>query len=348
MDQTKCCKPMKKSALLAVGLVLLSIVAAAGCTSPLSVSNSTSTSQGVHDSLIEKFIQNLHDHIYGNRSVSVKAWKVTWPSNTEASILYTVKIPIETIAANTTITAFTSTSDANNSMNSRDLSNYSLASTNPSDDNNGTYAQVTGHQPTVFQEYNDTTGGLLNPPITFYEVIQTDNLVMATSARLSDINLSAASSSTTFTTPPIVTGTSTRIPTPTPSATPSAIPSVTPKPTPTPTTSPTPSAKIATSIAGGASFNSNPTITRGSPVSWGFIVTPTGTSQVLSVPVSVVIDGRAIGTVTPVSGGTETIAYSLTAAQTNSLAAGQHTLTVSFAGDSTYQPTVFTTTITVT
>jgi len=83
------------------------------------------------------------------------------------------------------------------------------------------------------------------------------------------------------------------------------------------------------------------------PVSWGFEVVPTGVAQILSVPVTVKIDNKAIGTVTPVGQG-ETVAYSLTGAQTNGLTAGQHTLTVSFAGDSTYQPSVLTQTITVT
>jgi hypothetical protein len=84
------------------------------------------------------------------------------------------------------------------------------------------------------------------------------------------------------------------------------------------------------------------------PVSWGFEVVPTGSAQILSVPLTVKIDSKTIGTVTPVSSGTETIGFSLTSAQTNSLAAGQHTLTVSFAGDSTYKPSVLTQKITVT
>ncbi len=129
-------------------------------------------------------------------------------------------------------------------------------------------------------------------------------------------------------------------------------PSVTPSPSasasPTPTASPQPSGKIATSIEGTPAFNSNPTITRNSPVSWGFEVVPTGSAQLLSVPVTVKIDNKAIGQVTQVSGGTETVAFSLTSAETNSLTAGRHTLTVSFAGDSTYQPYEFTQQITVT
>jgi hypothetical protein len=59
-------------------------------------------------------------------------------------------------------------------------------------------------------------------------------------------------------------------------------------------------------------------------------------AQVISVPVTVKIDNKAIGTVTPVSGGTETVGFSFSP---SSLAPGQHTITVSFAGDSTYKGT---------
>ncbi len=132
------------------------------------------------------------------------------------------------------------------------------------------------------------------------------------------------------------------------SASPTVRPSASASPTAaTPTSAP--SGKIATSIDGTPSFNSNPTITRNQPVTgWGFEVVPTGQAQVLSVPVTVRIDNKAIGQVTPLSGGTATAAFSLTSAETNSLAVGQHTLTVSFAGDSTYQPSEQSFQITVT
>ena len=134
-----------------------------------------------------------------------------------------------------------------------------------------------------------------------------------------------------------------------PTVKPSASASPTASTSPTPTPTPQPSGKIATSIDGTPSFNSNPTITRNQPVTgWGFEVVPTGQAQLLSVPVTVRIDNKAIGQVTPLSGGTATAAFSLTSAETNSLAVGQHTLTVSFAGDSTYQPSEQSFQITVT
>ena len=148
-----------------------------------------------------------------------------------------------------------------------------------------------------------------------------------TSPQVASTNTSTSSTTASTTT----TASSSAVKT-VPSVTPSTSASV----SPTPTASPQPSAKIATSIEGTQSFNSNPTITRNSPVSWGFEVVPTGSAQLLSVPVPVKIDNKAIGTVTPVSGGTETVGFSFSP---SSLAPGQHTITVSFAGDSTYKGT---------
>lgn len=163
---------------------------------------------------------------------------------------------------------------------------------------------------------------------------QTSPQIASTNASTSSTT-AAASSSVASASPTVTPSSSTRA-------------SPTPTPTPTPTSTPQPSGKIATSIFGTATFNSNPTITRGLPVSWGFEVVPTGSIGALSVPVTVKIDNKAIGQVTPEPGTTETVAFSLTSAQTNSLAAGQHTLTVSFAGNSEYQPSVGTFSITVT
>lgn len=94
----------------------------------------------------------------------------------------------------------------------------------------------------------------------------------------------------------------------------------------------------ATTINGNKFLNTNPTITRGqAETSWGFSVVPTGKAQLLDVPVIVTIDGRHIGTVTPVHGGTETCAYTLTAAQTKSLSTGNHWLRAWFGGNSKYK-----------
>ena len=78
-------------------------------------------------------------------------------------------------------------------------------------------------------------------------------------------------------------------------------------------------------------------------ISWQFVIVPTGSTSVLAVPAGTVTAkiGSLTGQVTPISGGTASVAVSFTSAQTNSLTAGHaYTLTVSFAGYGNYQPSV--------
>ena len=118
------------------------------------------------------------------------------------------------------------------------------------------------------------------------------------------------------------------------SPSPSASASPTQAASPSPTASPTASGKIATSIFATKAYNSlgpNPTIARSGPeVSWGFEVVPTG-STTIHVPVTVKLDNTILQSV---SGGTETVGVNFSP---SSLAVGQHTITVSFAGDSSYK-----------
>jgi hypothetical protein len=58
---------------------------------------------------------------------------------------------------------------------------------------------------------------------------------------------------------------------------------------------------------------------------------PTGQATILSVPVTVKLDNT---TIQGVSGGGETVGVNFSP---SSLAVGQHTITVSFASDSTYK-----------
>jgi hypothetical protein len=170
-------------------------------------------------------------------------------------------------------------------------------------------------------------------------------LVVAT---VSAIILVAGCSSPTQTSPQVASSSSNTSSTTASTTTTSSSSAVKKASSVTPSPSASVSGKVSTTINGNQAFNSFPTVKRGSPeTTWGFEVVPTGSAHILSVPVTVLIDGKAIGQVKPV-GGSETVAFSLTSAQTNSLAAGQHTITVSFAGDSTYQPSDLTRTITVT
>ncbi|MGZ4947817.1 MAG: hypothetical protein ACXV5D_02060 [Halobacteriota archaeon] len=68
------------------------------------------------------------------------------------------------------------------------------------------------------------------------------------------------------------------------------------------------------------------------------------------VPLTATIDGRAAGTLTPQASSScfQTANYGLSAQETAGLSAGTHTLTIHYAGDSTYQPSELSAKIVVT
>ncbi len=122
-----------------------------------------------------------------------------------------------------------------------------------------------------------------------------------------------------------------------------ASPTLTVKPTPTPSVVPTPRAKIATAVDANKFFDTDNTVTRGSPVTlWGFNVVSQGAQpQILcGAPLTALIDGRPAGTLTLQAGPNcfQTANYGLSAQETNDLSVGTHTLTIRYAGDTTYQP----------
>jgi len=105
----------------------------------------------------------------------------------------------------------------------------------------------------------------------------------------------------------------------TPSPTASASPTASPNPTATPT--PQPSGKIATSIAAtGLNSPPLPTLTSGAPINWAIQVTSGGAS-----------------------GCFKTAYFTLS----SGLPKGTYPVTLSYSGDSTYQPSTYTFSITV-
>ncbi len=130
---------------------------------------------------------------------------------------------------------------------------------------------------------------------------------------------------------------------PTPTSSPSPSPSAI-TPSSSPTSSPVPPLeKIATAVDGNKFFDTDNTVTRGSPVTlWGFNVVAQGAQpQILcGVPLTALIDGRPAGTLTLQAGPNcfQTANYGLSAQETNGLSVGTHTLTIRYAGDTTYQP----------
>lgn len=118
----------------------------------------------------------------------------------------------------------------------------------------------------------------------------------------------------------------------------------------TPTPAPSASGTIATSIH----LDSPPgDIKQGQSVSWNIEVTSSPKPMVCgnAATVSVLIDGKSVGHVT--SGGLsdcfKTAYFELSGTETNGLSVGTtHTVTLHYAGDSTYQPSETTFNINVT
>jgi hypothetical protein len=82
-------------------------------------------------------------------------------------------------------------------------------------------------------------------------------------------------------------------------------------------------------------------------VSWGFEVTAQSPQPDTIIcgngaTVTVTMDGHAVGKVTPLPGSTkscfETASFDLSAKDTAGLSTGKHAFKISYAGDSTYQP----------
>src|ERR1019366_8133383 len=115
---------------------------------------------------------------------------------------------------------------------------------------------------------------------------------------------------------------------------------------PTPTASPTASGKIATSIAAtGLNSPPLPTLTSGEPINWAIQVTShaTGTT-VCGGSVTVSVPGHP-GQVT--SGGASGCFKTAYFTLSSGLKAGTYTVTLSYSGDSTYQPSTDTFQMTV-
>jgi len=122
--------------------------------------------------------------------------------------------------------------------------------------------------------------------------------------------------------------------------------------TPSPSASATPtqaSERAATSIQ----FDRDPgTVKQGDPVSLNIEVTaPASPNPMIcgdKAAVTVLVDGRTMGKVTPASGCFKTAYFDLSGADTRSLSTGMHTITLRYAGDSTHEPSQGTSQIMVT
>jgi hypothetical protein len=161
-----------------------------------------------------------------------------------------------------------------------------------------------------------------------------------TSPQVASSNASSTTASTT-TTSAVKTSVS-----PSPSASVSPTPTASPNPTATPSPTPQPSGKIATSIAAtGLNSPPLPTLTSGEPINWAIQVTSQATgTTVCGGSVTVSIPGHP-GQVT--SGGASGCFKTAYFTLSSGLPKGTYTATLSYSGDSTYQPSTHAFPITV-
>jgi len=169
----------------------------------------------------------------------------------------------------------------------------------------------------------------------------------APTQKASPIPSPVARTSTSLAKTSTTTAVSSPSPSPSLSPTPAPIATATPTGTPTPVSIPPATGKIATTVEGDKFFLTQGDIAKGTPVHWGFEVTAQSSQPPIicgnGATVTVTIDGHAAGEVTPFNPGStkscfETASFDLSAKDTAGLSTGKHTFKISYAGDSTYQP----------
>jgi len=171
-----------------ITLIAALVVGASGCTN-ISNTNTCNTGPGAPstsptpDPVLEKIVNVTQQHVYGNSSVTVQAWNVTWNNDTSVTILTTVTGSFNgtnaTASDNETLLSFPATQDATNFLNAFDKTNYSLTSTNYSSDvsASGTYGNATGHVPSVYKDYSYGEGSILTGSYREYSIAQLDNII---------------------------------------------------------------------------------------------------------------------------------------------------------------------------
>ena len=158
------------------------------------------------------------------------------------------------------------------------------------------------------------------------------SIVIAGCATSDQANVGSSTETNTSTTTTNTTTASSSVASASPTVTPS--PSATPTATPTPTPTPSVSGTIATSIQ----FVRDPNVVKGT--SLGINVIASG--------IRICGHGAVTATIGPVSSGGSSDCFYTAYLETSGLSPGTYDVTLKFAGDSTYQPSQFTSKITVT
>jgi hypothetical protein len=180
---------LKSITAIAVLLLVVASLLVAGCTtSTTSNTNQTPSatpSTATHDAFLENFTAAFKNRVYSDKNYSIKAWELTWINSTSARLEMTMKGNTTTSANNTlnmimTFTAFPTSQDATDHLNTMNKTAYSLTSSQCSNSSSGgAYQDATGHAPQICKDYERSEG---NPNSVSeykeYHIYQIDNLIM--------------------------------------------------------------------------------------------------------------------------------------------------------------------------
>ncbi len=144
---------MRLKAAIAVICIVLTALAAGGCTSPLTKPSPSASPTTLHDAALENYLNALQQ--VEQQNYTIKAWNVSWKNDTTAELAFIAQK--QTSLSNTSISTkvelihFASPDAATEYINSLNKTGYSLSSTVYQQ--GGAYDKARGHAPTVFKEY---------------------------------------------------------------------------------------------------------------------------------------------------------------------------------------------------
>jgi hypothetical protein len=183
----------KTIAAIAVLLLVVASLVVSGCTVS-TTSNTTPTpsatpSTATHDAFLEKFLAEFKSRAYADEDYSIKAWDLTWINSTSARL--EMAMEENTTTSSNTIntimifTAFPTTQDATNHLNTMNKTGYSLVSTECSNGSNGgAYQDATGHAAQTCKDYKRTEGDSSSfSTYREYHIYQLDNLIIEATLR---------------------------------------------------------------------------------------------------------------------------------------------------------------------
>ena len=313
----------KPLATITVLLLIITSLSITGCTNN-TTNTATSPSPQAHDATLEKYVNVTKQAEYGNKTKEILAWLVTWNNDSSVTILETVKNRTDnsSVSGNTTLINFQSNQDATNYLNAFDKSDYSLISTSFKTSDAPTLKNVTGHVPSVYAEYLKTEGSIFDLTYKATVLMQYDNIIAIQSAKLLSLGSGVSSGSSNQSIPALISIPSTSVTaTTTPTASPTAA-------------TPTPSGKITTTIQ----FASDPTVAKGGTL---FI-------NVLASGITICGHGAVTATIGTISSEGSSDCFHTAFLDTSGLSQGTHAITLKFSGDSTYQASQLSSTVTIT